>query len=64
MIRGTSKEQLHQEKDLESLKDKIWLWRLCYLNKFLSTKLPTYLYEPIPPILNSRRINSCCRALC
>ena len=64
MIRGTSKEQLHQEKDLESLKDKIWLWRLCYLNKFLSTKLPTYLCEPIPPILNSRRINSCCRALC
>ena len=40
-----------------------WLRWLCYLHKVLSTKLPTYLYELIPPIINFF-CNPCCyRAL-
>ena len=62
-IKGTSREKLYQELGLESLKDRRWLRRLCYLHKVLSTKLPTYLYELIPPIINSHRSPGCYRAL-
>ena len=61
-IRGTSREKLYQELGLESLKDRRWLRRLCYLHKVLSTKLPAYLYELIPPIINSHRNPGCYRA--
>ena len=54
-IRGTSRKILYQELGLESLKDRRWLRRFCYLLKVLSTKLPTYLYELKPPIINSHR---------
>ena len=37
------------------LKDRRWLRRLCYLHKGLSTKLSTYLYGLIPPVLSSHR---------
>ena len=62
-IRGTSREKLYQELGLESMKDRRWLRRLCYSHKVLSTKLPTYLYELIPPIINSHRNPGCYRAL-
>ena len=62
-IRGTSSEKLYQELGLESLKDRRWMRRLCYLHKVLSTKLPTYLYELIPPIINSHHNPGCYRAL-
>ena len=58
-IRGTSKEKLYQELGLESLKGERWLRRLCYLHKVLSTKLPSYLCELIPPIINSHRNPGC-----
>ena len=51
-IRGTSRKKLYQELGLESLKDRRWLRWLCYLHKVLSIKLPAYLYELIPPIIN------------
>ena len=63
-IRRTTREKLHQELGLESLKDRRWLRRLCYLHKVLYTKLPTYLYELIPPIINSHRNLGCYRASC
>ena len=50
-IRGTSREKLYQELGLESLKDRRWLRRLCYL------------YELIPPIINPNRSPGCYRAL-
>ena len=62
-IRETSREKLYQESGLESLKDKRWLKRPCYLHKVLSTKLPTRLYELISLIINSHRNPGCCRAL-
>ena len=45
-IRGSSKEKLYQEKGLESLKDRRWSRRLCYLHKVLSTKLTSILNYP------------------
>ena len=62
-IRGTSREKLYQQLGLEFLKNRKWLRRHCYLHKILSTKLPTYLYELIRPILNSHRNPGCYRAL-
>ena len=58
-IRGTSKEKLYQELGLESLKDRRWLRRMSYLYKIISTKLPLYLYELIPPLERSHRYPSC-----
>ena len=49
-IRGSSKEKLYQELELESLKDRWWLKGISYLYKIISTKLPPYLYELIPPL--------------
>ena len=63
-IRGTSRQKLYQELGLESLKNRWWLRRLCYLNRVLSTKLPTYVNELIPPTINSHRNPGCYRALC
>ena len=45
------------------MKDRRWLRRLCYLHKVLSTKLSTYLYELVPPIINSHCNPGCYRAL-
>ena len=58
-IRGTSKEKLYQELGFESLKERRWLRRLCYLYKIVSTKQPTYLYDLIPPFQRSSRDKGC-----
>ena len=46
-IRGTSKLKLYQELGLESLR---WVRRMYYLQNIISTKLPPYFYEIIPPL--------------
>ena len=58
-IRGTSKEKLYQELSFESLKDRGWLRRLCYLYKIVITKQPAYLYDLIPPFQTSSRNKGC-----
>ena len=55
----SSKEKLYQELGLESLKDRRWLRRMSYLYKIISTKLPLYLYELIPPLQRSHQYPSC-----
>ena len=55
-IWGTSKEKLYQELGFESLKDRRWLRRLCYLYKIVNTKQPAYLYDLIPPFQDHRLI--------
>ena len=62
-IRGTSKEKLYQELGLESLKDRRWLRRISYFYKIISTKLPPYLYELIPPLQRSHRYPGCFQIL-
>ena len=47
-IRGTSSKKLNQESGLESLKSRRWFRKLCYFNKILIEKSPTYLFNLIP----------------
>ena len=58
-IRETSQKKLYLELGFESLKDKRWLRRLCYLYKIVSTKQPAYLYDLIPPFQRSSRNKGC-----
>ena len=58
-IRGTSEEKLYQELGFESLKDRRWLRRLCYLYKIVDSKQPAYLYDLIPPFQRSSRNKGC-----
>ena len=58
-IRGTSTEKLYQELGFESLKDRRWLRRLCYLHKIVNTKKFGYLYDLIPPFQRSPRNKVC-----
>ena len=39
-MKGTFKEKLYQGLGFESLKDRRWLRRLCYLYKIVNTKQP------------------------
>ena len=57
-IRGTSEEKLYKELGLESLKDRSWLRRMSYLH-IISTKLPYYLYDIIPPLQRSYPCPGC-----
>ena len=58
-IRGSSKGKLYQELGFESLKDRRWLRRLCYLYKIVNTKQPAYLYDLIPPFQRLSRNKGC-----
>ena len=58
-IRGTSRENLYQELELKSLKDRRWLRRMSYFYKIISTKVPPYLYEFIPPLQISHQFPGC-----
>ena len=60
VIRGTSKLKLYQELGLESLR---WLRRMYYLQNIISTKLPPYFYEIIPPLHRSHRYHGCFKTL-
>ena len=62
-IRGTSKEKLYQELGLETLKNRRWLKQMSHLYKTISTKLPSYLYELIPPLQRSYRYPGCFKTL-
>ena len=62
-ITGTSKVELYQEWGLESLRNRKWLTRMSYLYEIISTKLPPYLYELIPPLQWSHRYPGCFKAL-
>ena len=59
-IRGTSKERLYEELGLESLQDRRWYSRLCYLYKIVVNKSPNYLFNVVPAsntIYNTRNTN-------
>ena len=47
-IRGTSSEKLFQELDLESLRSRRWLRKLCLFYKIYKNKSPSYLHNLIP----------------
>ena len=58
-LRGTSKEKWYQELGFESLKDRRWLKRLCYLYKTASSKQPAHLYDLILPFQRSSQNKGC-----
>ena len=58
-IRGAFKEKLYQDIGFESLKDRAWLRRLCYLYKIVNTKQLAYVYDLIPSFQRSS-CNKCC----
>ena len=51
-IRSTSSEKLFLELGLESLKSRLWLWKLCLFYKIFHEKSPSYLFQLIPPNSN------------
>ena len=55
VIKGSSKEKLYQELGFESLKDRLWMRKLCYLYKVISSKRPSYLCDMLPPLQRSQR---------
>ena len=52
-IKGSSKEKLYQELGFESLKDRRWMRKFCYLSKVISSKRLSYLYDMFPPLQRS-----------
>ena len=51
-IRGTSREKLYQELGFESLQQRRWYRKLCFLYKIIKNQSPNYLFRIIP---NSNR---------
>ena len=51
-IRGTSSEKIYQELDLESLRSRRWLRKVCLFYKIYKKKSPSYLYNLIPGKVN------------
>ena len=54
-IKGTSREKLYQQLGLEYFQQRRWMRRLCLFYKVVSTKLPAYMYNIIPPVSQSQR---------
>ena len=54
-IKGTSRKKLYQEIGLEYLQQRRWMRRLFLFYKVVSTKLPAYMYDIIPPVRQSQR---------
>ena len=55
-IKGTSREKIYPELDLESLQDGRWYRKLCVFYKILNTMSPKYLSDIIPS--TNRRYSS------
>ena len=54
-INGTSREKPYQELGLEYLQQRRWMRQLCLFYKVVSTKLPAYIYDMIPPVAQFQR---------
>ena len=52
-VRGTSREKLYQELGFESLQQRRWFRKLCYLFKITNNQSPRYLFQLVPS-LNTR----------
>ena len=55
-INCTSSKKLYQGLGVVHLQQRRWMRRLCLIiNKVVSTKLPAYIYDFIPPLRQSQR---------
>ena len=48
--RGTSREKLYQELDLESLSKRQWYRKLCYFFKIFKGQSSEYLFKILPSV--------------
>ena len=55
IIRGSSREKLHQELGLECLKQRQWFGKRCYFFKITTNQSPKYLFDKIPTIRTAYR---------
>ena len=53
-IRGTSKERIYQELGFESLRNRRWFHRLCFMFKIIKNRSPHYLFAMMPQFVCSR----------
>ena len=49
-VRGTSREKIYQELVFESLQQRRWYRKLCYLFKIINNQSPGYLFQLIPSV--------------
>ena len=63
-IKGISRETFYQEIWLEYLQQRRWMRRLCLFYKVVSTKLPAYIYDTIPPVRQSQRHRNIFNSIC
>ena len=54
-VKGTSREKLYQELGLEYLQQRRWMRRFCLFYRVVSTELPAYIYDFIPPVRQSQK---------
>ena len=54
-IRGTSKERIYQELGLESLRNRRWFHKLCFIFKVINDRSPFYLFDMLPQFVFSRK---------
>ena len=54
-VRGSSRENLYQELGLESLKQRWWFRKLCYLFQITKNQSPKYLFDKIPTTRTASR---------
>ena len=47
-VRGTSREKLYQELGFESLQQRRWYRKLCFLFKIINNQSPRYLFQVVP----------------
>ena len=47
-VRGSSREKLCQELGLESVQQRKWFRKLCYLFQIATSQFPKYLFDKIP----------------
>ena len=47
-VRGTSREKIYQELGFESLQQRRWYVKLCFLFKIINNQSPCYLFQLVP----------------
>lgn len=62
-IKSALKEKMYQELGLQTLRNRRYLMRLCYLYKTVSFKIPLCLYEIVPDLQRQHRNPGCFKPL-
>ena len=58
VIRSTSREKMYQEVGLESLRERQWYRKLCYLFEIFKGQSPEYLFRILPSVSKAYNITT------